>query len=193
MAASATSALLSAFEDCLRHRKGMSEHTARAYVGDIEKLAAFVAREAGDAGGDAATDDVLTGVTLEDLRAWLAAMALEGKSRTTLARRGASARSFFAWAHDEGHLPSNPAVRLASARPAHTLPEVLSVPDVFAMLRIAQMRADDGDPNGLGRGVGGGVAGAVVSAPRCSQPSNPRLAAANIRTRDLMLRRAGLF
>ena len=130
----------------MRHRKGMSEHTARAYVGDIEKLAAFVAREAGDAGGDAATDDVLTGVTLEDLRAWLAAMALEGKSRTTLARRGASARSFFAWAHDEGHLPSNPAVRLASARPAHTLPEVLSVPDVFAMLRIAQMRADDGDP-----------------------------------------------
>lgn len=133
-----SSALLGAFEDCLRLRRGMSQHTARAYVGDIEKLAKFV-----DPDGD--LDATLARVDLEDLRAWLAHMATEGKSRTTLARRGASARSFFAWANDEGHLPHNPAIRLASARPSHTLPEVLSVPDVFAMLRIAQVRADDGD------------------------------------------------
>src|SRR6187399_1389820 len=100
MAASATSALLGAFEDCLRHRKGMSEHTARAYVGDMEKLAAFVGREVvpatgGDtparerdadtgragpsANADAPIDAVLAAVTLEDLRAWLAAMARDGK------------------------------------------------------------------------------------------------------------------
>lgn len=133
-----SSALLGAFEDCLRLRRGMSAHTARAYVGDIEKLARFV-----DPQGD--PDATLARIELEDLRSWLAHMAMEGKSRTTLARRGASARSFFAWAHDEAHVSQNPAIRLASARPSHTLPEVLSVPDVFAMLRIAQVRADDGD------------------------------------------------
>jgi integrase/recombinase XerC len=132
-------ALLSAFEDCLRHRRGLSEHTARAYVGDIEKLAAFLAP-------DAPADDALRSATLEDLRAWLGHMAAEGKSRTTLARRGASARSFFAWAHEDGHLETNPAARLASARPAHTLPEVLSISDVLTLLRVAQLRADDGDP-----------------------------------------------
>lgn len=139
MSAITTSALLGAFEDCLRHRRGLSEHTARAYVGDLEKLAAFL-------GTETPIDDVLRAATLEDLRSWLAHMAAEGKSRTTLARRGASARSFFAWAHDEGLIASNPAVRLASARPAHTLPEVLSIPDVLSLLRVAQLRADDGDP-----------------------------------------------
>lgn len=133
------SALLSAFEECLRHRRGLSEHTARAYVGDIEKFAAFLDPQV-------PVDDGLRTATLEDLRAWLGQMAAEGKSRTTLARRGASARSFFAWAHEDGYLATNPAARLASARPAHTLPEVLSISDVLSMLRVAHMRADDGDP-----------------------------------------------
>lgn len=132
------SELLSAFEACLRHRRGLSENTARAYVGDIAKLATFLDPEA-------PADDVLRDVTLADLRAWLGHMADEGKSRTTLARRGASARAFFAWAHEDGHIDSNPAARLASARPARTLPEVLSIPDVLSMLRVAQLRADDGD------------------------------------------------
>src|SRR5690606_32384221 len=94
----------------------------------------------------AATSPALLTVTLDDLRAWLAAMSASGLSRTTLARRGASVRAFYAWAHDEGRIEHNPAIRLASARAGHTMPEVLSIPDVLEMLRVAELRADDGDP-----------------------------------------------
>lgn len=134
-------ALVPAFEDYLRHRRGMSPNTARAYVGDLNHLARFLASRSVTAGAEALAD-----VNLEDLRAWLADMDHEGLSRTTLARRGASVRAFYAWAHEEGFVEHNPALRLASARAAHTMPEVLSIPDVLEMLRIAELRADDGDP-----------------------------------------------
>jgi integrase/recombinase XerC len=94
-------------------------------------------------------DAQLGGVTLETLRAWLASMSAAGLSRTTLARRGAAARTFFSWAVDSGALPSNPALRLASARPAQSLPLVLSPADMVVMLGVAEAACDDGDPIAL--------------------------------------------
>ncbi len=128
--------LLPLFEEYLRHQRGMSPHTARAYLGDLGHLATFLR----------SADTHLADATLEDLRAWLAAMAAQGLTRTTLARRGASVRAFYGWAHDEGRVPHNPALRLASARASHTMPEVLSIPNVLEMLRVAELRADDADP-----------------------------------------------
>jgi integrase/recombinase XerC len=136
--------VLTAFEDYLRHRRGMSPHTARAYLGDLAHLGRFL--EASPVAGTTLETATLESATLDNLRAWLAAMSADGLSRTTLARRGASVRAFYAWAHDEGLVEHNPALRLASARAGHTMPEVLSIPDVLEMLRIAELRADDGDP-----------------------------------------------
>ncbi|WNM23424.1 tyrosine recombinase XerC [Demequina capsici] len=133
------SEMLVAFEGHLRHERGLSGNTVRAYLGDLSHLVDAVA------GSEADADAVLHGLGLADLRAWLAAMASAGLSRTTLARRGASARAFFAWAHDSGRLEANPALRLASARPASTIPDVISIDDVLALLETARRRCDDGD------------------------------------------------
>ncbi len=135
----AQSALLAAFEGHLRHERGLSENTVRAYSGDLVHLAEFLGASEGG------IDDLIGTVSLADLRAWLAGMAAGGLSRTTLARRGASVRSFFAWAHDTGRLESNPALRLASARAASTIPEVISTQDVLTLLETARRRCDDGD------------------------------------------------
>ncbi len=124
------------FAEYLRHGAGASEHTVRAYVGDVKALADFLGLD---------DDSTWTGVTLADLRAWLAHQAQDGKSRTTLARRGASARAFFAWAHRAGVVEHNPAVRLASARAAVTIPQVLAVDDAAHLLEVARTRADSGD------------------------------------------------
>lgn len=139
MATTVASELMQAFEDCLRLRRGVSEHTVRAYLGDMDKLAAH-------AKPDLPVDHALAQITLADLRSWLADMAARGKSRTTLARRGAAARTFFQWAYEEGHLPTNPAQRLATARAAQTLPEVLTIEHVDLLLDVARTRADDDDP-----------------------------------------------
>ncbi|WP_062072880.1 tyrosine recombinase XerC [Demequina sediminicola] len=133
------STALARFDRYLRHQRGLSENTVRAYHGDVAHLVAFVAGPDGDA------DTVLPKVTLTDLRAWLADMSTSGLSRTTMARRGAAARTFYAWAVKVGIAQANPAARLASARPARTLPVVVSEADVVSMLELARTRCDDGD------------------------------------------------
>ena len=120
----------------LIHGAGSSPHTVRAYCGDVDDFAAFLGLD---------DESTWTDVELGDLRAWLAHMAADGKSRSTLARRGAAMRTFFAWAHRTGVVAHNPALRLATARPASTLPEVLGTEDMSLLLDVAQVRADSGD------------------------------------------------
>lgn len=140
------SELLADFERYLRHQRGLSENTVRAYHGDLMQLAAFVAATSGASAG---IDDALRAATLADLRAWLAAMSADGLSRTTLARRGAACRAFFGWAADTGRVNVNPALRLASARPAVTVPTVISTDAVGTLLAAAESRCDDDDPIAL--------------------------------------------
>lgn len=121
----------------LRAQRGLSEHTVRAYVGDIEHLTAFAGRY-----GRTEIMDVDLGL----LRAWLASMAAAERSRATLARRGAAARTFFDWARRTGRVATDPALRLASARPASPLPTVLSVDATARLLDVARTRAQVADP-----------------------------------------------
>ena len=124
------------FAAALTYGAGSSEHTVRAYLGDVAALAAFLELD---------DDSTWTDVTLADLRAWLAHQAAEGKSRTTLARRGAAIRAFFAWAHRVGLVEHNPAARLASARASVTLPQVLDVGQAGRLLDVARDHANSGD------------------------------------------------
>jgi len=124
------------FSTHLSAQRGLSPHTVRAYTGDLEHLFAY-ARSQGRT--------TLDQIDLAVLRAWLASMAAVPLSRATLARRGAAARTFFAWAQRTGQVATDPALRLASARATVTLPTVLGVESAAHLLDIARTRADDGD------------------------------------------------
>jgi len=137
------SSLLADFERYLRHQRGLSENTVRAYHGDLVHLGTYVAGVSGEPIG---IDEALTSTSLADLRGWLAAMAADGLSRTTLARRGAASRAFFAWAADSGKIIANPALRLASARPTTTVPTVISADAAVHLLDVAEQRCDDAHP-----------------------------------------------
>jgi integrase/recombinase XerC len=159
-----TSDLLARFERYVLHQKGLAANTVRAYRGDLVHLIDFAeSRDALAASGGQSegtttgvherdneaernVDQTLRSLEISDLRAWLARMAEDGLSRTTLARRGASVRAFYAWAEDVEEISPNPASRLASARPASTIPTVMSPADVITLLSAAETRADDGDP-----------------------------------------------
>ncbi|WP_428830378.1 tyrosine recombinase XerC [Cellulomonas endometrii] len=125
-----------AFALHLRAQRGLSENTVRAYLADLADLAGYARRHG--------VPD-LTAVDIAVLRGWLAAMAASRRSRATLARRGAAARTFFAWAARTGRVAQDPALRLASARPASHLPTVLDQGSAAALLDTARVRADDGD------------------------------------------------
>ncbi|MEZ0448645.1 tyrosine recombinase XerC [Cellulomonas sp. ICMP 17802] len=128
--------LLSDFSAHLSAQRGLSAHTNRAYVGDVDQLLGYASRH-----GRTTLDAIDLGV----LRGWLASMATTHRSRATLARRGAAVRTFFAWAARTHRVPVDPALRLATARTASPLPTVLRVEPVTQMLDLARDRALDGD------------------------------------------------
>ena len=138
--------LIGLFCGHLRHQRGLSDNTVRAYSRDLAHLVNYLIDGDELDHTPGAVDEALEATQLRDLRAWLAAMSQAGLSRTTLARRGAAVRTFFAWAHDAGQIAHNPSLRLASARPASTLPAIMNVGDVAALLNLAKDRCDDGNP-----------------------------------------------
>ncbi|MDT0213756.1 tyrosine recombinase XerC [Rothia sp. ARF10] len=138
-------ATVAAFERHLRAERGRSPHTVRAYLGDLRELFDHVD---GVGGADAPRrrETPLADIRLADLREWLGALASAGAARATLARRSASMRTFFAWAVREGHVDTDPSLRLVAPKRHRTLPPVLAKDDAAGLLDVAAVAADDGDP-----------------------------------------------
>jgi integrase/recombinase XerC len=118
-------AALAAFERHLRAERSLSPHTVRAYVGDVRSLLEHASRD-GVPGPE--------GLGLAHLRGWLALQHASGAARTTLARRGAAARAFTAFAHRRGWLAADPGPRLGTLKTRRALPHVLRQDEMRAVL-----------------------------------------------------------
>ncbi|KHL15824.1 integrase/recombinase XerC [Mumia flava] len=130
---------LEAYERHLAAERGLSDHTVRAYRGDLDQLAAHaVARRVTDPGA----------LGLADLRSFLAAQQVRGRSRSTLARRAAAVRRFTAWMVRTGRADADPGAHLASPRRHRELPGVLKDGDVRALLDAAARRCEDEETGG---------------------------------------------
>jgi len=129
-------AALAAFDRHLAAERGLSPHTVRAYLGDISALLSYAA-------DDQCTK--LTEIDVSVLRAWLGSQHRAGQARSTIARRVAAARSFTAFAHRRGWLPSDPGAQLGSPKVRRHLPQVLGQEQVAAVLSpAAHARGGDG-------------------------------------------------
>lgn len=155
-------AVIDAFERHLRLERSRSTHTIRAYLADLRDflvhLDGDVARDGDSAradrgggdpagsGGPATPETPLNDVRLADLRAWLGVLAAAGAARSSVARRSASLRTFFGWAARQGHVESDPSLRLVAPKRHRTLPPVLGKEDAVGLLDVAAVAADDDDP-----------------------------------------------
>jgi len=124
-------AALDGFVEHLRLERGRSQHTVRAYRGDLVGLLGGL--------------DDLADLDLAVLRRWLAAGHAAGAGRSTLARRAAAARSFTAWARRTGRIATDPGARLVSPRPRPALPAVLAVDQAASVLDAAGAGAAEGE------------------------------------------------
>ncbi len=118
-------AALAAFERYLRAERSLSPHTVRAYTGDIRSLL-----EHASGNGIQTPKDL----DLAQLRSWLAVQHSAGAARTTLARRGAAARTFTALAYRRGWLAADPGPRLGTLKTRRVLPHVLRQDEMEAVL-----------------------------------------------------------
>jgi len=135
------------FADYLVHERNRSPQTVRAYVSDLEGLVRDIAGHQVLPVQDGALPDVLGEIDLPDLRGWLGRLSAAGRSRSTLARKGASVRVFMAWAVREGHLDQDPSLRLTSPKRTGTLPDALSADQAGRLLDAA---GQAGEPSGPG-------------------------------------------
>ncbi|WIY81595.1 tyrosine recombinase XerC [Propionimicrobium sp. PCR01-08-3] len=130
-----------AFADHLRLQLNRSDHTVRAYHGDLEQLGHWLA-EAGI--------DRFDQVQLPDLRSWLADQQSHGLAAASLQRRSGAARVFFRWARRQGLVDEDPASGLKSPKVPKRLPETLTQADVRELMdAIVAAAADDASPAGV--------------------------------------------
>jgi site-specific recombinase XerD len=126
------------FERHVRAERGLSPHTVRGYVGDVRSLLAH-AHDSGVTGP--------AGLTAPVLRSWLAVLHAEGASRATLARRGAAARAFTAFAHQRGWLDNDPGAMLGTPKVRRTLPHVLRHQEISDVLASSAADAEQPPPD----------------------------------------------
>jgi integrase/recombinase XerC len=127
----------------LASERGYSDHTLRAYVRDVAQFTAWLAKgpDAFDEGEAGAEPDfeALGRADRNDIRAFLAHVQTRGASPRTAARKLAAIRSAFGFMTRLGALEANPArsVRAPQRRP--DLPDVLSIPEVTALVEAPDL------------------------------------------------------
>ncbi|PKI92828.1 recombinase XerC [Actinomycetales bacterium SN12] len=125
---------VTSFTSYLDRVRRLSPATVRAYRSDLADLGAVV------------EDADLREIDLEMLREWLWRATQRGDARSTLARRAATARSFFGWAHESDLIAVDPSLRLVTPKRAKTLPVVASKEGMRDLLDQHRAAAAEGDP-----------------------------------------------
>ena len=142
-------AAIEAFARHLAVDRGFSEHTVRAYRGDLTDLAGFVEERA--LAASAATETGLDAIDvreldLETLRDWLWQGSNAGLAKSSLSRRSAAVRGFTRWLVTTGEVSADAAARLKAPRPEQHLPRVLTRGQMTGIFEGLAARSEAGDP-----------------------------------------------
>ncbi len=128
--------------DFLRHlsdERQLSVNTLKAYRRDLGQLEGFLTEYLGrdDWGwGDEEVDRLA-------LRAFMGWCGRSGLSKRSVARKLASARTFFAFLHREDRIPSNPARSVRAPRLEKRLPGHLTMSDIGSVFEWAEAAASE--------------------------------------------------
>ena len=126
-------ALIELFLDMLAAERGASGNTLAAYRNDLEDLSAHLR----------ASRSTIANATTDSLRKFLASLAERGFKSSSLARRLSAVRQLYRFLYAEGKRGDDPAAVLEGPKHARSLPKVLSIADVDALLKNARANSDN--------------------------------------------------
>lgn len=126
-------ALIELFLDMLAAERGAGENTLAAYRNDLEDLSAHLR----------ASRSTIANTTTDNLRKFLASLAERGFKASSLARRLSAVRQLYRFLYAEGKRGDDPAAVLEGPKRARSLPKVLSIADVDALLKTARVNSDN--------------------------------------------------
>ena len=125
--------LIALFLDMLAAERGAAGNTITAYRHDLDDLSSYL-RSAGTE---------LFGADTQALRGFLADLAERGFKATSLGRRLSAVRQFYRFLYAEGKRTDDPAAVLEGPKRGRSLPKVLSIGEVDALLGEARRQAED--------------------------------------------------
>ena len=113
--------------------KGASSNTIAAYKNDLQQLADFI--------GSRASSDGWRSLSRSDIQDFILNLKERGYTETSVARKVAAVRSFFAFLAAEGSITANPTEGLSSPRVGKTLPKAISPNEVDELLEQPARRS----------------------------------------------------
>lgn len=126
---------LAAFLDSLWLEDGLSKNTLAAYRQDLNAFIAFLQERRSVA--------TLFAITPEDIQAWLAQMHLQTKP-STVNRRLATLRRFYAWAIQSHRIDEDPCLHIKAVKQAARFPKSLSEAQVELLLAAPDLNTPGG-------------------------------------------------
>ena len=139
------------FVNYLEVERSFSAHTLRAYLSDLEQFCDYATNgprafeRAPEEERPPASFEALRRATRNDIRAFLAHVQTAGGTSRTSARKLAAIRAAYKFFVRSGELEDSPAASVKSPRPARDLPDVLSIPEITALVEAP----DTSDPLGI--------------------------------------------
>jgi len=153
--------IIQEFLNYLNFEKRFSEHTAKCYGVDLSQFAEFlvnrsegstgpesISLDSGTQGGSATavqtkpevkTDQLLLTVDVNAVRAYLAFLNEKQYSKTTIARKLATLRSFYKFLVKRGRVSSNPVMAVRTPKQEKKLPKFLEYDQVRKLLETPPM------------------------------------------------------
>jgi integrase/recombinase XerD len=125
--------LVELFLDMLAAERGAGANTLAAYRTDLDDLSSFLRAKRKD----------IAGATTDDLRGFIADLNERGFKPASLARRLSALRQLYRFLYAEGKRGDDPAAVLEGPKRGRTLPKVLSIAEVDALLKEAQRQSTD--------------------------------------------------
>jgi integrase/recombinase XerC len=153
-------AIFQEFLNYLKFEKRFSEHTAKCYGADLTQFGEFLSWRSGDGpvaevispeqdeyGGstavatqtDVKVDRMVLKAQTDDLRAYLAFLNEKNYSKSTIARKLATLRSFYKFLVKRGRLDSNPVTTIRTPKQEKKLPRFLEYDQVKRLLETPPM------------------------------------------------------
>lgn len=121
--------LIEEFLSYIRYELNRSQLTAEAYERDINNFADWITNGKKE-------DFHPKSITLSDVRTWLATLAREKLTSTTIRRKAQSLRAFFRFLMKRGLIDVNPTTDLTLPKIPKSLPDVVRAEEIEGVLRL---------------------------------------------------------
>jgi integrase/recombinase XerC len=134
---------LQEFLEHMRYERNLSVHTLRNYASDLSQFLDFLAPVIDEKTQERRALDIKD-IDHITIREWMSELHSANKKKTSIARKLASARTFFQFLVREGKLQMNPAKLVSTPRIERKLPNHLSTEDAVRFIESPDGETDMG-------------------------------------------------